>query len=97
MFNWANSDSAFYSVLLCKLSCTNQEVVFAGNERGVVVSHVNYFICSLERNIKGLSIRRDSFINNDTLLVKLSLEGVDMLMVGFEVEQANSVVLTVSY
>ena len=31
VFNWANSDSAFYSVLLCKLSCTNQEVVFAGN------------------------------------------------------------------
>jgi hypothetical protein len=61
------------------------------------VSHVNYFICSLERDIKGLSIRRDFFINNNTLLVKLSLEGVDMLMVRLEVEQTDSVVLTVSY
>jgi len=61
------------------------------------VSHVNYFISSLERDIKGLSISRDSFINNDTLLVKLSLEGVDMLMVRLEVEQTDSVVLTVSY
>ena len=48
------------------------------------MSHVNYFICSLERDIKGLPIRRDSFINNNTLLVKFSLEGVDMLMVRFE-------------
>ena len=61
------------------------------------MSHVNYFISSLERDIKGLSISRDSFINNDTLLVKLSLEGVDMLMVRLEVEQTDSVVLTVSY
>lgn len=61
------------------------------------MSHVNYFICSLERDIKSLSVRRDYFINNDTLLVKLSLEGVDMLMVRLEVEQTDSVVLTVSY
>ena len=61
------------------------------------MSHVNYFICSLERDIKGLPIRRDSFINNNTLLVKFSLEGVDMLMVRFEVEQTDSVEFTVSY
>ena len=61
------------------------------------MSHVNYFICSLERDIKGLPIRRDSFINNNTLLVKFSLEGVDMLMVGVERVLTDSVVLTGSY
>ena len=95
MLNWANSDGVFNSVLLCELSSTDKEVVFACYERSIIMSRVYYFVSSLERYIECLTVRSNPFINDNTMLVKFSLESINMLVVGFEVKQTHFVVLAV--
>jgi hypothetical protein len=83
-------------VLFCKFSGTDEEVVLIRNEGSVIVGKIYNFFGTLESNIKCLAISCESFFNLDALCIKLSLEGIYVLVVRFEVEKTHFIVLAIS-
>ena len=95
VLDWAHGDKILYSVLLCQLCCSDKEIIFASNQRCVVVSHVYNLVCAFKSNVECLTVCCYSLVNNYALLVKFSLEGVNMLMIRFKIKQPDSVVLPI--
>lgn len=60
------------------------------------MGEVYHLVGSLKCNIKGSTIRGDSFINFDTLSVEFTLECIDVLVVRLEVEETNFAVLAIA-
>jgi hypothetical protein len=57
------------------------------------MSEVYHLIGPFEGDIQGCTVGCDSFIDLDAPRVEFALESVDVLVVGFEIEEANLVVL----
>lgn len=60
------------------------------------MSEIYNFVSTFESDIKCLAICCKSFINLDALSIKLSLEGINMLVIGLEIEKTHFVVLAIS-
>ena len=83
-------------MLFCEFCSAHEEVVLIRNEGSVIVSKIYNFVGPFESNIKSLAISCKSFVNLNTLRIKLSLEGINMLVIRFKVEKPHFIVLAIS-
>jgi len=88
----SNGDKGADSVLLGELGGGNQEVVLVGGHCRVVVSEVDNFVSTFKCDVEGLCAGGLVLLDGDAIGLDLSLESVDGLAVGSEVEETDLVV-----
>lgn len=60
------------------------------------MSEIYNFVSTFESDIKRLAISCKSFIYLDALSIKLSLEGINVLVIRLEIKKTHFVVLAIS-